>query len=432
MGADPTTEPPHPRDAVDPPTKAYSCPAAWCTPSTVEGVIIERERELQAAPRTIPGLAVVSSGLVLAALPFFLVGGLAVQIRADLGFDEAALGAAVTIGFAAGAIAAPFGGRLADRLGPRTSLASGAALSVLSSIGIGLFADTWGLLVLFLIVTGVAMAVTDPALAILVGRSIRPGRQGLAFGVKEASIPAAALAAGLAVPLIALTVGWRWAFAIGVLPLLVVVLLLPRVIRDAENPDVARESRPDEISHLPRRRTILLAGSAAALGTAAASGVGVFLTESAVAMGVDPGNAGLLLAMGSSAGIVARISAGIAADRTGGPQFKLIAIMLAVGAVTIALGGTGSTPLLILGTVGAFTGGWAWTGIFFLSLIKTSPATPGAVAGIGTFSLGVGNASGPILFGLIAQNVSFGAAWLAAGLAAGVAAALMDAARRQF
>jgi hypothetical protein len=81
--------------------------------------------------------------------------------------------------------------------------------------------------------------------------------------------------------------------------------------------------------------------------------------------------------------------------------------------------------------VGAFTGGWAWTGIFFLSLIKTSPATPGAVAGIGTFSLGVGNASGPILFGLIAQNASFGTAWLAAGLAAGVAAVLMDAARRQ-
>jgi MFS family permease len=377
-------------------------------------------------------MAVVAAGLVLAALPFFLVGGLAVQIRADLGFDEAALGAAVTIGFAAGALAAPFGGRLADRLGPRTSLISGAALSVLSSIGIGLFADTWGLLVLFLIVTGLAVAVTDPGLAILVGRAIRPERQGLAFGIKEASIPATTLAAGLAVPLIALTVGWRWAFAIGLLPLLVVVFLLPRVVRYSEVSDFSTAPPLDEISSSPRRRAIFLSGAAAALGTAAASGVGVFLTESAVAMGVHPGNAGVLLATGSVAGIAARISAGVAADRSGGPQFKLIAIMLAVGAVTIALGGTGSTPLLILGTVGAFTGGWAWTGIFFLSLIKTSPATPGAVAGIGTFSLGVGNASGPILFGLIAQNASFGAAWLAAGLAAGVAAVLMDAARRQF
>lgn len=377
-------------------------------------------------------MIVVSASLVLAALPVFLVGGLAVQIRSDLGFSESALGAAVTIGFAAGALAAPFGGRIADRLGPRTSLYTGAFLAVVALLGIGLVADTWVVLVLFLVVTGLAVAVTDPGLAILVGRAIRPQRQGLAFGIKEASIPAATLVAGLAVPAIALTVGWRWAFGIGVLPLLVVIFLLPRVVRDSEPvSSVAKQST--EVAVGPsRRRAILLSAIAAALGTAAASGVGVFLTESAVAMGMTQGNAGFLLAVGSGAGIVARISAGVVADRTGGPQFKLISLMLAVGAVTIALGGTGSTALLVVGTIGAFTGGWAWTGIFFLSLIKSSPSTPGAVAGIGTFSLGVGNASGPLLFGLVAQNVSFAAAWLVAGIAAGIAAIFMAAARRQF
>lgn len=360
----------------------------------------------------------------------FLVGGLAVQIRSDLGFSESALGAAVTIGFTAGALVAPFGGRLADRLGPRTSLYSGAFLAVVALLGIGLVADTWGILVLFLVVTGVAVAITDPGLAILVGRAIRPHRQGLAFGIKEASIPAATLAAGLAVPAIALTIGWRWAFGIGVVPLLMVIFLLPRVVRDSQPSAPVVRQATEASAGTPQRRAIVLSAIAAALGTAAASGVGVFLTESAVAMGMTQGNAGFLLAAGSGAGIVARISAGVAADRTGGPQFKLISLMLAVGAVTIALGGTGSTALLVVGTIGAFTGGWAWTGIFFLSLIKTSPATPGAVAGIGTFSLGVGNASGPLLFGLIAQNASFAAAWLVAGVAAGVGAIFMAAARR--
>lgn len=375
-------------------------------------------------------MIVVASSLVLAALPVFLVGGLAVQIRSDLGFSESALGAAVTIGFAAGALASPFGGRIADRLGPRTSLYTGALLAVVALLGIGLVADTWGLLVLFLVVTGLALAVTDPGLAILVGRAIRPHRQGLAFGIKEASIPAAALVAGLAVPAIALTIGWRWAFGLGLVPLLILVFLLPRVVRDSEPSTPDTEQIDEAVIAASRRRAIVLSAIAAALGTAAASGVGVFLTESAVAMGISQGNAGLLLAAGSVAGIVARISAGVVADRTGGPQFKLISLMLVVGAVTIALGGTGSTAFLVVGTLGAFTGGWAWTGIFFLSLIKSSPATPGAVAGIGSFSLGVGNASGPLIFGLVAENASFTAAWLVAGIAAGIAAIFMAAAHR--
>lgn len=176
---------------------------------------------------------------------------------------------------------------------------------------------------------------------------------------------------------------------------------------------------------------IILTATAAALGTAAASGVGVFVTESGVAMGLSPASAGILLAVGSLAGIITRIGTGVTADRIGGSQFRLIAVMLTIGAATIALGGTGNNALLVVGTIGAFTGGWGWTGIYFLSLVRASPATPGAVSGIGTAGLGVGNAAGPLLFGVIAQSVSFGAAWLSAAVAAGLAAILMEVARRR-
>jgi predicted MFS family arabinose efflux permease len=98
----------------------------------------------------------------------------------------------------------------------------------------------------------------------------------------------------------------------------------------------------------------------------------------------------------------------------------------------MALGGTGNNLLLVLGTIGAFTGGWAWTGIFFLSLVKTNPDRPGAVAGIGTAGLGVGNASGPLLFGVVAQSFGYGMAWLGAAMIAAVAAVLMSLARSRF
>ena len=376
-------------------------------------------------------MVVVAASLVLAALPLFMVGGLAVQIKEEFGFSEAALGAAVTLGFVVGALSAPITGRMADRVGPRRSIYFGSSMSVVSLIGLGVLANGWGTMVAFLCLSGVAVALTDPGLAILVGRVISPDRQGLAFGVKEASIPAATLAAGLAVPAIALTVGWRWAFSLGLLPWIIILVWLPR-LDTRPRLDSSAEDADGPQGDPPRRRVLLLAAVAAALGTAAASGVGIFLTDSAVSMGLSPAGAGLLLATGSMAGIVARVGTGVMADRSGGPQFKLIAIMLGVGALTMAMGGTGNLFLLVLGTVGVFTGGWAWTGIFFLSLVKTYPQRPGAVAGIGTAGLGIGNAAGPLLFGLVAQSFSFGAAWLAAALVAALGSVLMAVARSRF
>lgn len=374
----------------------------------------------------------MSSALVLAALPLFMVGGLAVQIRAELGLTETALGAAVTSGFIVGAVSAPFGGRLADRIGPQTAIYIGGSLSALSLAGLGLMVDGWLEMAAFLSLAGLAVAVIDPGLAILVKQSVTEDIHGLAFGLKEASIPAATLVAGAAVPAIALTVGWRWAFAVGFLPLLVVFLLLRRGAQpQTSGSRVSAASQDSAIRGRAPGKAIAMTAVAAALGTTAASGVGVFLTESAVAMGMSPGAAGVLLATGSVAGIITRISTGVTADRWGGAQFHLIAGMLAVGGVTIALGGSGNNVLLVVGTIGAFAGGWGWTGLYFLSLVKSSPSNPGAVAGIGTAGLGVGNAAGPVLFGLTAQSISFRAAWLAAGAVAGLASILMVAAKRQ-
>lgn len=381
---------------------------------------------------SIAGIVVVAAALVLAALPLFMVGGLAVQIKEEFGFGEADLGLGVTIGFVVGALTAPFGGRLADRIGPRTTTYLGASLSSLALLGLGLATTGWVTMVVFLCLAGLSVSLTDPGLAIMVDRTVPIPRQGVAFGIKEASIPAATLAAGIAVPAIALTVGWRWAFSIGLVPLAAVLILLPRLDVRMRAPEPEGTPTTEPLKDPPRRTAILLAAVAAALATAAASGVGIYLTTSAVAMGLSEGSAGILLAVGSVAGITARIGTGVMADRIGGPQFKLIAAMLAIGALTMALGGSGNNILLVIGTLGAFTGGWAWTGLFFLSLVRTNPDRPGTVAGIGIAGLGVGNASGPYLFGLVAATFSYGAAWLAAAIAAGVAGVLMAMARSRF
>lgn len=375
-------------------------------------------------------LTAVCSGLALAALPVFLVGGLAVQIRADLGFSETRLGAAVTGTFVMAALTGPLGGRLADRIGARRSVLVGAALSSTALAGIALAARSWTALALFLALAGLSFAFVDPGLAILITGSVTPRSHGLAFGIKEASIPAATLAAGLAVPSVALTLGWRWAFAMGAIPLAILLTLLPR-LGPAPDRQTGRSFAPTDRRPPPRRRVMQVA-IAATFASTAASGVGVFLTESAVAMGFSPGAAGWLLAAGSLAGVLTRVLVGVRADRSGGPQIGAIAAMMAIGAMAMAAAGGGNPVLLTIGTLGAFSAGWGWSGLLFLSLVRASPAAPGAIAGVGLAGLAVGNAMGPLAFGALAEGASFAAAWLAAGVAAAVGAVLMWGARPAF
>lgn len=368
------------------------------------------------------GIGVASVGLVLAAMPVFLVSGLAVQIREDLSLSAAALGAAVSGALVVGAVVGPLGGRIADRVGARGAVAAGSALSGLALAGIAGGATTWGGLTLGLAMSGVALALTDPGLAILITRAVPAPRRGLAFGVKEASIPVTTLAAGLAVPAVALTVGWRWAFTVGALPLVALAVLLPRVPLPSTNPTAAADGGGEQGP--PPRATLALVAVATFVGTSAASGAGVFLTQSAVAAGWSPGAAGILLAVSSAAGVLARVGTGASADRRGGPQLGVVAWMLALGAGSMAVASVGGS-LLVVGSIGLFAAGWGWTGLLFLSLVRASPDAPGTAAGFGVAGLASGNGVGPLAFGLAAQAWSFRTAWLVAAALAALAALLM-------
>jgi len=374
-------------------------------------------------------LAIAGAGLTIAALPVFLVGGLAVQIRQELGFSETALGLAATVGFLSVTVTGPFGGRLVDRIGARSSVVLGAIFASVALFGIGFWARSWGQLAASMMVAGLAFAFIDPGLALLVSRAVPPERQGLAFGIKESSIPIATLAAGLAVPIIALSIGWRWAFLLGIIPLGVLGLLLPRI------PNHLPERRLDESGGsyvVTARRALILMATGAAFGSIAASGMGVFLTESAVAMGLSPASAGWLLAAGSGAAIASRMGTGLYADRRREQQLGTAAFMLAIGGLCMLLVATGAAGMLVVGTIGAFAGGWGWTGLLFLTLIRANPEAPGALAGIGLAGLAVGNGLGPFLFGLVAQNVSFEIAWLGAAGSALVGALFLRLSRSGF
>lgn len=372
--------------------------------------------------RAVRTTGIASLGLVLVALPMFMVSGLAVQIRAEFGFSEAAFGAALSVAFACAALSAPLVSRIADAHGAKRAIYAGAVLAAMSMVGLGVLADTWWHLALLLAISGIGVAVTDPGLTVLVARDVPLGRQGLAFGIKEASIPLASLTAGLAIPVIALTVGWRWALLVAVLPLAGLIWLMAGVDESRPTRGIrAANAQPRDIS----RGMLVMIVAATATGMVAASGAGVFVPQSAVAMGLSPAAAGFLLAAGSAAGIATRIGMGIVADHRVGGQFLLVAVMLACGAGSMLLGTLGGPAPVALATIGTFSVGWSWSGLLFLSLVRAMPGEPGLSAGIAIAGLSGGNALGPFVFGVIAGNVSYEAAWLSSAILAALAAALM-------
>ncbi|MBA2322729.1 MAG: MFS transporter, partial [Pseudonocardiales bacterium] len=69
-----------------------------------------------------------------AVIPIFLVGGLAVQISRELGFNPAGLGVVVSLYFAASALVAMPAGWLVERYGDRPTSRAGVLISAISML----------------------------------------------------------------------------------------------------------------------------------------------------------------------------------------------------------------------------------------------------------------------------------------------------------
>ena len=385
-------------------------PPSKAGPDTASARDPEEDRTLAYRP-VLLAVAVATAGV----LPAFLTGGLAVQIRSDLDFGSAALGFAVAVFFATASLASAIMGRLVEKMGSHRAMRVSATGSAAALLGVALFAGSWAGLVACLALGGLANAVAHPATHLSLAREVPANRQGLSFGIKQAAIPAATLLAGLAVPLVAVTFGWRWAFAGGAVLALAVALFVP-----AETLGGVGRLKEARAGDAPVAPLVLLA-LGIGLGSAAATPLGAFVVESSVAAGLRVGTAGLLLASGSAVGIVVRVLFGYLADGMGGGRLRLVAAMLGVGVVGFGMLAAGTGALVVAGTLLAFGAGWGWPGLFNFAVVKTNPNAPAAATGITQTGASAGAALGPLVFGLVVEAAGYGAAWLLCGALALVA-----------
>ena len=347
------------------------------------------------------------------------------QIRADLEFSEAGLGLLSASFFAGGALSSVILGRTAERIGAVRALrvgSMGAAALLLTMAGLG---RTFGLLMVLMTLAGTVNALVQPAANLFLARAIPVTRLGLAFGVKQSAIPAGAVLGGLAVPTIALTIGWRWAFVAGSFLAVAAALGVPD-----EQPEAPVPVNPDRTLptvDAPRRITIAFAAGAS-LAAAAAGVLGAFLVSGAVAVGVPDATAGLLAAGGSATSIGMRLLLGLRADRVGTGHLRTVSAMLVLGAGGFLLLAAGGVTAFVIGTPIAFGLSWAWPGLFNLAMVRHHPVAPAAATGITQTGVYLGAVAGPLLFGIVAEG-GYGGAWLMAGTWSVAAGVLIGAAR---
>ena len=364
---------------------------------------------------------------VMGMLPAFLLGAMAVQVRADIGLDAGHLGQAVMAFFLVSGAVYAIAGSSVERLGTVRATWVGAGFATASLIGVA-FAPTPSWVTYALLVGGPGNAVSQLAANLRLSDAIPAARQGVAFGTKQGAVPLAAFFGGLAVPAVALTVGWRVAFFVGAAMLLpVTVLNRPRTGGPG-----ASDERPAVGELGNARRHLWAIAVAAGLGTAATNVLAVFYVDAVVLGGTSPATAGLLLAGGSIAGAGIRVVVGRSADRRTGRHLVVVAGMLAVSAVgyaALALPPRGWTLAAI--TALTFTTGWGWNGLLTYAVVRFNPGAPARATGITQAGVSVGGALGPVAAGHLAASGSYALVWVACAGAVLIAAGLVGYIRQR-
>ncbi|MEV6526527.1 MFS transporter [Longispora sp. NPDC051575] len=355
------------------------------------------------------------STTIASVIPVFLIGGLAVQLSAELHFDPAGLGLVVATYFGGSALAGIPAGAIVERFGAAASSRAAILVAATSMLAVAALAHSYLQLVLFLLFGSVANSVGQLAANTTLAQRIPAGRQGLVFGIKQAAVPISTLLAGTTVPLLALTVGWRWAW---VFAAAVALAALPLV-----QPDLARPVRRTGRRERGATTALVVIGASATFASAAANALGTFLVSSSVARGIDPAVAALTLTAGSAVCVAARILVGWLADRRpDGGHVSVLAGMLGVGALGMALLSVAGVPTMVAGVLLAFGLGWAWPGLMNYAVVQLHPTAPASATAITQTGVYLGAFVGPLTLGTVTAHTSYTVTWLCAAGSMGLAA----------
>lgn len=374
-----------------------------------------------------PGIFIVTPGrrALVAALivnlvaigPLFLTGAMSVQIARDFGAHATTVGALAAAFALATTLSTAFAGRNVRRLGIQRAMRLSSIIAVLSLTGAAI-SNNIAFLACALVIGGAGNAVAQPAGNALVASQVRQKRFGLGFAIKQSAIPLATTLSGLAVPVIAVTIGWRYAYASAALVALLTFFVAPK--------DQQRNEGRTEAT-VPSKQVFPLWLYALGIGliVVAATSIGTLGTAGGVELGLTESTAGYLVAAGGFAGLTIRLTAGACADRFRFDAMHGIVILAVLGALGWIAMGTQAVTMFIVGLIVANAFGWGWPGLQHLSIARRFPTSTAAASGISQTGVSAGLLIGPLVLALLAQNYGWSVTWFTAAACAAFGAVII-------
>jgi MFS family permease len=359
--------------------------------------------------------------MLVSTLPQYALGVLAPVLTVDLSVGEAALGVVAALMYLfASAIARAAGGHL-DVVGGRAAFGLLFSTAIGSMLLLSASRSLWWLGAAGAM-SGVAMGINNPITNRLIAVFVAPSRRGLTIGVKQTGVKVAQLAAGVAIPWLAVVVGWRQGVALLAAAATGGLLVALAVVPPGRTARAGRAvGTPSDVVHqlrwLRRFAAFMAIGMSAIttyLPLYAVQRVGTTLTE-----------AGLIVSTFALTATAARLFWAAVAGRLADPTAALLLLSGggALGLAILAMAASmGSWALWVGAPVTGATAG-SWNVVAQLTVVReVDVARAAAGTGVVQSAFLFGLAAGAPIFGVIVETMdSFTAAWGLAVLLALVA-----------
>jgi MFS family permease len=352
---------------------------------------------------------------------------LAPAAAADLHVSGAAVGAYVSILYIGAMFSGLLGGALVPRFG---AIRVSQACLFLCAAGLAMVAvGRVGLAASAALVVGFGYGPITPASSHILARNTPGHSAGLVFSIKQTGVPLGGAIAGLVVPYLVESIGWRAAL-LAVAASCLAVTALGQLVR--EQLDVDRQAgmrlglpglaRPLRLVWLdPSIRALAFVSVIFAAMQMCLQGY--LVTYLVRDLGFSLARAGATLSVANGAGVIGRIVWGHVSDRwiAPGRTLGLLGLLMAAGAAVTATF-TSAWPYGLILAVGAAYGASAigWNGVHLAHLARLAPdGAVGLATGGCLFFTFFGVVVGPAAFGaLAASGAGYPIAYLTAGIPA--------------